>query len=71
MQPCDQNFEAVTRPKILLVLETRLGGKVDLGHMCGTMVDKKQEEVGEANEWPYGRARTLRWLAKAVHSVHL
>ena len=70
MQPYNQNFEAVMRPETHN-LETRLGGKVDLGHVCGTMVDKKQEEVGEANEWPYGRARTLRWLAKAVHSVHL
>ena len=69
MQPCDQNSEAVMRPKTHN-LETRLPGKVDLGRMCGTMVDKKQE-LGEANEWPYGGARTLRWLAKAEHSVHL
>ena len=31
-----------------------------------TIVDKKHE-LGLANEWPYGRARTLWWLAKAEH----
>ena len=58
------------RPAINLVLDTRLLGKVNVGHMRGTMVDKKHD-LGLANEWPYGRARTLPGLVKAEHGVHL